>query len=334
MLISVIIPAFNAGRFINRTIESILAQRYRDYEIIVVDDGSTDNTAEAVKSYGSKVHYIYQKNAGTAAARNTGIAASKGDCIALLDHDDEWLPDKLSLQMELLQRNPDLKWCATNRYQSDGRRRAVVGNIEAIKKGLEGKDYFENYFEAATKGVCPVITSTMVIEKAVFEELGVFDASLVRCDDLDMWWRIAFRYPAIGYLPEPLVVVHLDVEVAASTKTRLAAKQRPWTGELITRHLKLASEQGRLEAFKPYARKRVCKKLIEIVYHGHKKNARSIVKQFHDFFPWYWRLGTYVLTVFPKVTSTAARTAAYLGYKLGLEKQVSRRWMKNPPKDW
>jgi len=326
MLISVIIPAFNAGGFIHRTIESILAQTYSDYEIIVVDDGSTDNTAEAVKSYGSKVNYIYQENSGQGAARNRGIAAAQGEWIALLDHDDEWLPEKLRLQMELLQRNTDLKWCATNRYQSDGSRRAVVGNIEAIKKGLEGKGYFENYFEAATKGVCPVITSTMVIQKRVFLELGAFDASLVRCDDLDMWWRIAYRYPAIGYLPLPLVVVHLDVEVAASTKTRLAAKQTLWTGELITRHIKLAAEKGSLESFKPYAKQRVRKKLIEIIYHGHKKNARSIVKQFRDFFPWYWRIGIYLLTVFPKLTSTAARTAAYLCYKLGLERQASRRW--------
>ena len=326
MRVSVIIPAFNAGRFINRTIDSILAQTYRDYEIIVVDDGSTDNTAEVVKSYGSRVHYIYQQNSRQAAARNTGIAAAQGDWIALLDHDDEWLAEKLRLQMELLQRNPELKWCATNRYQSDGRRRAVVGNIEAIKKGLEGKDYFENYFEAATKGVCPVITSAMVIKKAVFEELGVFDFGLVRCDDLDMWWRIAYRYPAIGYLPEPLVVVNLNVEVTASRKSRIAAKETPWTGELITRHLKLAAEQSYIDKFRPYAKKRVRKKLIEIIYHGHKKNARSIVKQFRDFFPWYWRIGMYLLTVFPKLTSTAARTAAYLGYKLGLEKQVSRRW--------
>ncbi|MHC4131899.1 MAG: glycosyltransferase family 2 protein [Planctomycetota bacterium] len=329
MKVSVIIPAFNAGQFINQTIDSILAQTYSDYEIIVVDDGSTDNTVKVVKNYGANVKYIYQENSGQGAARNTGIAAAKGDWIALLDHDDEWLPDKLSLQMELLKRNPALKWCATNRYQSDGIRRAVVGNSEVIEKSLDGKDYFENYFEAATKGVCPVITSTMLIQKVVFEEIGGFDPCLVRCDDLDMWWRIAYRYPAIGYLPEPLVIVHLNVEVAASTKTRLVVKQTPWSGELITRHLKLATEQGRMEVFKPYARKLLHKKLIEIIYHGHKEDARSTIKDFREFFPWHWRIGTYLLTIFPKLTSATAHIVAYMHYKLGLEKQVSRRWIRS-----
>jgi glycosyltransferase involved in cell wall biosynthesis len=240
MQVSVIIPAFNSEPFIKRTIDSILAQTYSDYEIIVVDDGSTDNTSEVVSNYGSKVNYIYQKNSGTGAARNTGIAAAHGNWIAFLDHDDEWLPEKLLSQMELVGRNPDLKWCATNRYQSDGSRCVAVGNTKTIKKNLGSKDYFENYFEAAFKGLCPVITSTMLIHREVFNELGVFDPCLVRCDDLDLWWRITYRYPKIGYLSEPLVVVHLDVEVTASTKTRLEHKRGPRAGGFITKHLKLA----------------------------------------------------------------------------------------------
>jgi glycosyltransferase involved in cell wall biosynthesis len=328
MLISAIIPAFNADRFIRRTIESILAQTYTDYEIIVVDDGSTDNTAEVVKNYGPKVNYIYQENSGDGAARNTGIAAAKGDWVAFLDHDDEWLPEKLFSQMELVGRNPDLKWCATNRFQSDGRRRVAVGNTEAIRNNLAGKDYFENYFEAANKGVCPVITSTMLIHREVFDEVGVFDPHLVRSSDLDLWWRITYRYPEIGYLPQPLVVVHLDVENIVSTKHRMESKRGVSAGGLIARHLKLAREQGSLEAFRPYAKKRLRKKLIINIYHGLKDDARSTVTQFREFFPWYWRIGTYLLTIFPKLTSAAARMVAYLRYKLGLEKQVSRRWIK------
>jgi glycosyltransferase involved in cell wall biosynthesis len=99
-MISVVIPAFNAGQFIRRTVDSILAQTYSDFEIIVVDDGSTDNTADVVRSYGPKVRYIYQQNAGDGPARNTGITAAEGDWIAFLDHDDEWLPKKLQLHQK------------------------------------------------------------------------------------------------------------------------------------------------------------------------------------------------------------------------------------------
>jgi glycosyltransferase involved in cell wall biosynthesis len=327
MQVSVIIPAFNAGAFIKRTIDSILAQTYNDYEIIVVDDGSTDNTAKVVGNYGSKVNYIYQKNSGTGAARNTGIAAAKGQWIALLDHDDEWLPEKLHSQMGLVGRNPDLKWCATNRYQSDGRRNVAVGNVKTIKKNLRDKDYFDNFFVATFKGVCPVITSTMLINREVFNELGVFDPCLVRCDDLDLWWRITYRYPKIGYVPEPMVVVHLDVEVTASTKTRLEHKRGPRAGGFISKHLKLAREQGSLDVFHPYIGKCLRKQLITTSSHGLKSDARRIAKDFREFFPWHWRFGTYVLTVFPKLTSIASKMLAYMRYKLGLEKQVNRRWL-------
>ena len=151
-MISVVIPAYNAGRFIRRTIDSVLAQTYTDYEIIVVDDGSTDNTAEIVKSYGSKVRYIYQQNAGDGAARNTGIYAAKGEWIAFLDHDDEWLPEKLRLQMELLKRNPQLRWCAANFYKQSGARKVTAGDERVLTAALGGKDYFENFFSAFSGG--------------------------------------------------------------------------------------------------------------------------------------------------------------------------------------
>jgi len=330
-MISVVIPAFNAGRFIKRTIDSILAQTYRDYEIIVVDDGSADNTAEVVKSYGPKVRYIYQENAGDGPARNTGIRAAKGEWIAFLDHDDEWLPEKLELQMELVSRHPELRWCGTNRYQSDGKRRAAVGNTEAIQKALGSDDYFENYFAAVTKGLCPVITSTMLVHKEVFEQIGVFDSCWLRSADLDTWWRTGYRFPKIGYLPQPLVIVHLDAVNVVSAKYRSLSKRGEQARKLIAHHLELANEQGRLEEFRPLAVKLLRRTLLTTVYRGFKTDTRITVKQFREFFPWYWRLGAYLLTVFPKLTSTFARAVAYLGYKLWFGRQVTRRWI-HPPK--
>ena len=104
--VSVIIPAYNADRYIAEAINSIFSQSYQDYEIIVVDDGSTDSTPEILQSYGSRIHSISQTNGGMAAARNLGIAAAKGELIALLDHDDIFLPDKLPAQVACFDSHP------------------------------------------------------------------------------------------------------------------------------------------------------------------------------------------------------------------------------------
>lgn len=328
-VVSVVIPAFNAARFIRRTIDSVLAQTYQDYEVIVVDDGSSDNMAEVVRGYGAKVRYIYQKNAGDGPARNTGIKAAKGEWIAFLDHDDEWLPEKLRLQMALLDRNPGLRWCGTNRYQSDGKRRVVVGSVDLIRKALGGNDYFENYFTAVVEGVCPVITSTMVIHRQVFDEVGTFNSCWLRGADLDMWWRITYHAPRIGYLPEPLVIVHLDAPNVVSARLRCREKRGEDVRVLVARHLELAKAHDMLEEFKPVAKRFLRLQLITTLYHGFQAESRLIVSEYKDFFPWYWRVATYILTTFPKLTSAMAKALAYARYKLGLEREVSRRWISS-----
>jgi glycosyltransferase involved in cell wall biosynthesis len=327
-MISVVIPAFNAGRFIKRTVDSILAQTYRDYEVIVVDDASTDNTSEAVKSYGSKVRYIYQENAGDGPARNTGIHAARGEWIAFLDHDDEWLAEKLRLQFELLDRNPDLRWCAANFYkQSDQRRTAAVDPADMCRD-LAGKDYFESFFGVVQKRGFIFLTTTMLVHREAFEQAGFFDSCWLRCADLDMWWRIAYRFPAIGYVPQPLAILHIGAQDMTSTRLRLETKRGEDGRRLIARHLQLAAEHGQLAAFKPCARDFLRKRLVSSIYHGFKTDSRITTKQFAEFFPWYWRIAVYVLTIFPRITSTAARSLAYLRHKLGLERDVSRRWVK------
>ncbi|MHC5139531.1 MAG: glycosyltransferase family 2 protein, partial [Planctomycetota bacterium] len=102
LTISAVIPAYNAAKYIARSIDSVLAQTHPVDEIVIVDDGSTDNTAAIIKDYGDKVRYIHQPNAGVSAARNTGIEAATGNWIAFLDADDEWLPEKIKRQVENL----------------------------------------------------------------------------------------------------------------------------------------------------------------------------------------------------------------------------------------
>jgi glycosyltransferase involved in cell wall biosynthesis len=325
--ISAIIPAYNAGRFINRTIDSILAQTFKDYELIVVDDGSTDNTAEIVKSYGSKVKYIYQPNAGDGPARNTGIKAAAGKWLAFLDHDDEWLPEKLDTQMKLLSADPDLRWCGTNRYQSDGQRCAVVSDEHKIDKALGNCDYFENYFRAITEGGCQVITSTLMIRRDVFSKVGVFDGYWKRCADQDMWWRITYKFPRIGYISKPLTVVHLEAPTTTTVKLSLQDKRGEQIRELVARHLELAKAANMSEEFRPLAANVLKEALKEMLYHGFGSDARKTVGQFSNLFAWHWRLGTYMLTIFPKAATAILQTIIYLMHKLGMERQVSRRWV-------
>ena len=325
--ISVVIPAYNAGRFINRTIDSVLAQTYKDFELIVVDDGSTDNTGQAVKSYGSKVRYIYQPNAGDGPARNTGIEAAAGKWLAFLDHDDEWLPEKLDIQMKLLSANPDLRWCGTNRYQSDGQRCAVVSDEHKIEKALGNRDYFDNYFRAITEADCQVITSTLMIRRDVFREVGVFDGRWKRCADQDMWWRITYKFPRIGYISKPLAVVHLEAPTMATVKLSLEDKRGEQIRELVLRHLELAKAANMSEEFRPLAAKVLTEALKSMLYRGFGSDARITVSQFGNLFAWHWRLGTYMSTIFPNATAAILQAIIYLAHKLRLERQVSRRWV-------
>jgi len=321
---SVVIPAFNAARFIRRTIDSVLAQRYCDYEIIVVDDGSTDDSAEVVKSYGPKVRYIYQENAGGASAWNTAIAAAKSDWIAFLDHDDEWLPEKLELQMALLDRNPTLRWCGANYYKAYFDRQAIVGNVEALREELGSRGYFTNFITTVReKGYC-FSPSTMVVHREIFEKIGRFSA--LYCADIDMWLRIAYRFPQIGYVLQPLAIMHLDVQNVRAANLRLASKRGVEVRELVARHLKLSQGEGCLDEFKSYAKTVLRNSLRTTLFHGLKDDARDCVAKFPDMFSWYIRYAVVLLTVFPRLTSGLMRTISYLRRALGLKREVTRRY--------
>lgn len=194
--ISVIIPAYNEEAFIGRAIDSVMKQSLLPKEIIVVDDGSTDRTGEVVKNYNN-VNYIRKENAGLAAARNTGIQASKSEFIAFLDSDDEWDMDYLKNSWEMLSSHPDINWCCSA-YD----RRLVNGEIAFTKKVDEKwiKDgVIENYFACEAQEHFS-ITITMIVKRIVFIEVGMFDSGISQFgEDLDMWFRIALENPSIIY---------------------------------------------------------------------------------------------------------------------------------------
>jgi glycosyltransferase involved in cell wall biosynthesis len=325
-MISVVIPAYNAGRFIKRTIDSVLAQTFTDYELIVVDDGSTDNTGEIVKGYGPKVRYIYQKNAGDGPARNAGIAAAIGEWIAFLDHDDEWLPEKLAVQTELLEKNPTLKWCAASYYQSWQGRRKVISDSPSVLKLLGGKDFLDSYFSAVTAGgTILIMTSTMLVRKSTFDELGVFDSCWRRAADQDMWWRIAHTYPQIGFVSRPLSIMHLDVQSGVNKELALEGKRGQEAKALVQRHLVLAKEHGDIRLFKKFASGFLFSFILTALYHGFKSDAWETARAFPELFGFCRRAFVYLLTIVPGVPAIM-RTVYKIYQALGLQKTLTRNY--------
>lgn len=324
--VSVVIPAFNAGVSIARAIDSVLEQRRPVFEVIVVDDGSTDNTADVVKGYGGKVHYIGQDNAGAGAARNRAIQQAKGNWIALLDADDCWLKKKMELQIEVLKSRPELQWCGANSYNVNGTEKSERSSTKKALKALGGKNYFDNYFATIGSGQIRDATVTMLIRKTVFEEVGLFSTELLRAQDTDIFCRIAFRYPEFGYVAEPLALMYLDVPNRVLSQRRLEAKRGVWLRSMIEQHLPMAEKSGSMQQYRLYARRKLNNSLLETLFHGHKNDARETVTKFRDFFGIHVRIAVYILTTFPRLTSAMAHLAAYCGRLLGFEKCVTRRW--------
>jgi len=196
ILVSVIIPCYNAARFLPLAIESVLAQTCRSFEILIIDDGSTDDTSRIAASYGDQLRYFYQENQGAAAARNLGILRARGEFIAFLDADDIWLPTKLDMQLQLFERDPSLGAIYTDCYSIDenGERTGMY-----LKRKLSNsRDRAEEIF---IKDFIP--NSSLIIRGSCFDIIGVHDETMLLSEDEDLKIRIADRFP-IGYIEIPL----------------------------------------------------------------------------------------------------------------------------------
>lgn len=195
--VSVIIPTFNRSRKLVRALRSVMKQRFRDYEVIVVDDGSSDDTYQALTSYMPMIRYVRQQvNRGVSAARNSGIRRASAPWIAFLDSDDYWLEDKLAVQMEYLERNPGTLACQTEEiWIRDGRR---VNPRKKHKK--PSGDIF-----AQSLKLCLVSPSCVMLKRSLLDEIGFFDETLPAAEDYDLWLRISCRYPV--YLINKALVV-------------------------------------------------------------------------------------------------------------------------------
>lgn len=206
--ISVIIPTCNRCDSLKKALQSVVSQQLKADEIIVIDDGSTDNTADMIRQHFPDVIYHYQPNKGVSHARNTGIRLANGKWIALLDSDDEWLLKKLKMQQQALLQNPEIKVCHTEEiWIRNGQR---VNAMNKHKKS--GGWIFKNCLP-----LCAMSPSSILIHRSVFDDVGLFDEDLPACEDYDLWLRITARYPVL-FLEQALIIKHGGHEDQLSRK--------------------------------------------------------------------------------------------------------------------
>ena len=189
-LVSCIIPVFNTERYLREAVESVLAQTYPRLEIIVVDDGSTDKSAEVAKKFGQHVQYVFQGHSGPAGARNTGINSARGEFLAFLDADDLWAPEKLSIQVNYLTSNPQFQCCVTR-----------------VKFFLEpGFSVPQGFRKELLDGEHDVrLIQSLVCRRNIFDSVGKFDASLSTAEDVDWFSRASDKNIPMAAIPQVLL---------------------------------------------------------------------------------------------------------------------------------
>ncbi len=196
--VSVVIPTYNRVHLLERSLDSALGQTLAADEIIVVDDGSTDNTVATLKSMYPEVKLIQQDNLGVSAARNTGISAARHEWIALLDSDDVWHENKLERQITALKDAPEYLICHSDEIWI--RNGVRVNQMNKHKKA--GGHIFQHCLP-----LCAISPSAVLIHRSLFEEIGLFDETLPACEDYELWLRICSRYPVL-YIDEALITKH------------------------------------------------------------------------------------------------------------------------------
>lgn len=204
--VSVIIPTYNRGHFIKDAVESVFHQTYSDFELIIIDDGSTDNTKEVLAEYGDKLQYVYQKNQGRSAARNLGISLAKGEYIAFLDSDDVWFADKLERQVPVLESAPANTVlvhgykCIVNKFLQ-----AIPGWKVKLRRlysmAEKGKESYENYLHSNC-----IFTSTILVRRTALIEINSYDIHIQGREDLDLYLCLLLKNYNFAFISEPPLI--------------------------------------------------------------------------------------------------------------------------------
>lgn len=194
-LVSIIIPTFNRAKVVGRAVESVLKQSFKNFECVVVDDGSTDETDDVLSTFANKINVIKTENRGVSAARNRGADSAKGKYIAFLDSDDEWKKEKLAKQYRFMAESG----CKISQTDEVWIRKGKFVNKSNKYKRASG-NIFYNCLE-----VCAVTPSSVMMERELFFEYGGFDETFPVCEDYDLWLRMSLR-ERFGLVDEPLII--------------------------------------------------------------------------------------------------------------------------------
>lgn len=213
---SIVIPLYNKQTAISKTLQSVLSQTYANYEVIVVDDGSTDESVERVKNFNDpRLNLIQKENGGVCSARNKGIKEAKYEYIALLDGDDQWHEDYLAEQVRLIKDFPEAKMWGINFAEMNNGKL-----VRALPTGLPDgyRGYIENYFQMQNRVSDLFCSSSVIIDRTIFEQVGYFDERIKYAEDNDMWFRIIVKYP-VAFYDRYMAFYRFDAENRASSKT-------------------------------------------------------------------------------------------------------------------
>jgi len=255
--VSVIIPTYNRWPIVEEAIESVLAQSYGAFEIIVIDDGSDDGTADRLQKYAGSLRLVSRERRGVAAARNYGVGIAQGRYVAFLDSDDLWLPNKLEIQTAFMDQHPEVQICQTEEIWIRQRTRV---NPKAKHRKPSG-DIFRPSLD-----LCLVSPSAVMMTKELFDRVGGFDEGFPVCEDYDLWLRIAVE-SWVGLVPTALVVKRgghadqLSCSMWGMDRYRVRSLQN-----LLRSGLRGAKREWTLEAL---ARK------VSVLYRGAKKRGKE-----------------------------------------------------------
>ncbi|MFH0887115.1 MAG: glycosyltransferase [bacterium] len=240
-LISVIIPTHNRAELIKEAIGSVLGQTYKDFEIIVIDDGSSDDTPQIMKAY-SRIKYHYVKGRGVSFARNYGLALAEGELICFLDSDDLWMPEKLERQVRYMKEHPKCSICYTDELW-------VRDGVKLNQKKYHVKHGGNIFFQSLP--LCIVSASSAMFKKEVFEGYR-FDEKLPVCEDYDLWLRLSLKYD-FDHIPEKLIIKRGGHDDQLSKKYPVMDQYRIYA---LRKLLKLGLDQDQRNAVVSMIRKK------------------------------------------------------------------------------
>lgn len=235
--VSVVIPLYNKGPYIARALTSVLAQTVRDFEVIVVDDGSTDGGAEVVGGFGDpRVRLIRQENHGVSAARNRGIEAARGEMVAFLDADDEWTPRHLEALLRLREKYPQAGAYGTAYLMQENASTIRAPSYSAAIPPEPWEGLLSSYFSDAVSGSPPISSSIVAVPRCILNEVGGFNTGAWYGEDVDLWGRIALKYP-IAFTRDGIGIYHTEAANRACNRR-----------EPIREHAFVASARNALQA--------------------------------------------------------------------------------------